>query len=152
MTIQSRTIKTALGAGLCMVAPLLAGCEFLVGLLTPRTTHVRLVNNSDFQVTVRIFVDDDQNVLSDLIDDQGTELTFILTPGEVENFTRDCDALQAIVVDNAELNVVGQIGPEAGTSVLRDGSDFSCGDRIIFTFDHSAILTDFRVSVSVTNP
>ena len=33
--------------------------------------------------------------------------------------------------------------------VLRDGDDFSCGDTIVFTFDHSGILVDFDVTVSI---
>ena len=33
--------------------------------------------------------------------------------------------------------------------VLRDGDDFRCGDTFVFTFDHSLVLVDFDVSVSV---
>jgi hypothetical protein len=47
--------------------------------------------------------------------------------------------------------VVGEIGPETDTGVLRDGDDFGCGDRITFTFDHSAVIVDFDVTVDVSN-
>ncbi|MCH7884473.1 MAG: hypothetical protein IIC01_04415, partial [Planctomycetes bacterium] len=51
--------------------------------------------------------------------------------------------------DDADLLILGDIGPEANSDVLRDGDDFSCGDTIVFTFDHSGILVDFDVIVSV---
>ncbi|MDX2199002.1 MAG: hypothetical protein SF069_08530 [Phycisphaerae bacterium] len=137
-------------ASVGLVLVLAGGCQFLANLVSPNTVQVRLQNDGDFDVAVSMYVDGDQNVLSDLIEDQGTLLTFTLSPGEVQEFTRDCDDLQAIVVDNAELRVLGQIGPETSTDVLRDGDDFMCGDRITFTFDHSAIFTDFRVNVAVS--
>lgn len=145
---QTRAGMSGIAVGLLLAFG--GGCQFLTNLVGPNSVQVRLQNDADFDVAVTIYVDDDQNVLSDLIDNQGTLLTFTLSPGEVQEFTRDCDDLQAIVVDNAELRVLGQIGPEANTNVLRDGDDFNCGDRISFTFDHSAVLTDFRVNVAVS--
>ena len=137
-----------------MLAALLGattGCQFLVGLVTPSTTTVRLVNDGDFDVEATVYIDDDQNVLEDLIDDVGTQLTFTIPPGETREFTRDCNAIQAVMIDNAELRVIGAIGPETSSEVQRDGDDFNCGDIVTFTFDHSALLTDFRVNTSVTS-
>ena len=127
------------------------GCDALLGVLPPRVTSVRLVNNSDFSVSVVIFISDEQDIPEDLLtqEDIGTRLDFTLLPGESTSFSRDCDDLQAIIIDDADLLVIGQIGPEARTDVFRDGSDFGCGDTISFTFDHSAFLTDFHISTSV---
>lgn len=92
-----------------------SGCSFLLDLLNPGVTSVRLQNNSDFDVDVRIFIDDEQDVPEDLIDEVGSELNYTLSPGESAEFSRDCEDLQAIMIDRAELRVIGQIGPEAGT-------------------------------------
>jgi len=54
-------------------------------------------------------------------------------------FSKDCDNLQAIIISDADLEVVG----EEDTGTLRDGDDFGCGDTIIFTFD----LIDFDITV-----
>lgn len=146
MSVRNWIVLTALAGTLAA----LGGCTFLGNLWAPTTTKVRLVNNADFDVEVTIYLDEDQNVLDDLIDDVGSKLTFTLAPGEVQEFTRDCGDLQAIKVDPAALDIIGEIGPEATTAVLRDGSDFNCGDLVTFTFDHSALVTDFDVAIAVT--
>lgn len=126
-----------------------AGCAFLDDLLGLNLTRVRLVNNGDFDVQAVLYFDDDQEIPRELLTEIGTRMEFTLAPSESASITRDCDALQAIVIDNAELMVIGQVGPEADTDVLRDGSDFGCGDTIILTFDHGPLLTDFDISVAV---
>lgn len=126
-----------------------AGCAFLDDLLGLNLTRVRLVNNGDFDVQAVLYFDDDQEIPRELLTEIGTRMEFTLAPGESASITRDCDALQAIVIDNAELMVIGQVGPEADTDVLRDGSDFGCGDTIILTLDHGPLLTDFDISVAV---
>ncbi len=127
----------------------LPGCGYLETLLQLNTTAVQLVNDSDFNVQVVLYYDDDQNLPRAVLTEVGTQLEFTLIPGESRTFTRSCDDLQAIVIDDADLMVVGQIGPETDSDVLRDGTDFGCGDTIRFTFAHSDILTDFDVAVSV---
>ena len=125
------------------------GCEALVGLLRPSETTVVLVNNSDFDVEVVLFYDDDQNILEALLTDVGQEMQITLAAGEQSTFSRDCDDLQAIIIEDADLLLIGQLGPEANTDVLRDGDDFGCGDTITFTFDHSDVLLDFDISVAI---
>lgn len=129
--------------------PLAQGCGALIGLLSPDTTRVRLLNNGAFDVDIVLYIDDDQEIPGDLLTEVGTRLEYTVPPGETRTFSRDCDALQAIVIDDADLAVVGQVGPNAETEVLRDGDDFGCGDTIEFTFDHSAVLVDFDISVAV---
>jgi hypothetical protein len=127
----------------------LTGCGLLGNLLGPKRTTVRLVNDGGFNVEATIYISDNQNVPEALLTELGTELSYTIPPGETVSFSRDCDQLQAIVVDNADLEVIGQMGPQASSDVLRDGSDFFCGDTIVFTFDHSVLLVDFNVTASV---
>ncbi len=126
-----------------------AGCEWVLSQLIANQTSVRLVNHSDFPVSVTLYTDEEQNIPEDLLTEVGTRMQYTLAPGQVEVFSDDCDSLQAIVIDDADLEVVGSIGPSDHSSVLRDGSDFGCGDTITFTFDHSALLVDFSVAVAI---
>lgn len=124
------------------IATLISGC----GLLSPSSVTVNLVNNGNFPVEVQIFVHDDQNVFQFLIEEVGEELKLSIPAGSTVSFTRDCDDLQAIMIADADLLVVGNlISPEADTDVLRDGSDFSCGDTLTFTFTHP----DIPISLSI---
>ena len=68
---------------------------------------------------------------------------------DTRSFTQSCDDLQAIMIEDADLQIIGGIGPEANTDVLRDGDDFGCGDTIVFTFDHSDLIFDFEIEVDV---
>lgn len=129
--------------------PLLTGCPFLIDLLRPRTTTVRLVNEGAFPVEVELYYDDDQEIPEALLRETGTRREFTLDPGQVASFSDDCDDLQAVMIDDADLRIVGGIGPETDTGVLRDGDEFGCGDVITFTFDHSEIIVDFDVTFSV---
>ena len=62
-------------------------------------------------------------------------------------FTRDCDDLQAIMIEDADLQVLGGlITPDADTDVLRDGSDFGCGDTLTFTFSHPDIALSLNIA------
>ncbi len=126
-----------------VLAMLISGC----GLVSPSSVTVNLVNNGDFAVEVQIFVHDDQNVLQTLIDDVGEELNFSVPAGSTVSFTRDCDDLQAIMIEDADLQVLGGlITPDADTDVLRDGSDFGCGDTLTFTFSHPDIALSLNIA------
>lgn len=138
----------------CMIGTLLvlvAGCDALtplLGTLQPNLVTVELVNNSDFAVEGTLFYDDDQDTLEEILVETGTERAFTLAAGGRSSFSVNCDDLQAIIIDNAGLQIVGDVGPEANTDILRDGDDFGCGDTIVFTFDHSDVLLDFDVAVT----
>jgi hypothetical protein len=124
------------------------GCDAVIGLAQPDTTAVDLVNDGEFDVDVTLYISDNQETIEELLTETGTRLEYSVPAGETVRFSRDCDALQAIVIENAELRLVGEIGPETGSEVLRDGSDFFCGDTIVFTFTHSGAIVDFDVSTS----
>ena len=125
----------------------LAGCDSLVGFLRERETTIVLANDSDFDVEVVLFYGADQNILEALLTGIGEEMTLTIGAGEQSTFSRDCDDLQAIIIDDADLLLVGQLGPEVKTDVLRDGNEFGCGDTITFTFDHSDVIFDFSITV-----
>ncbi|MCA9257111.1 MAG: hypothetical protein KDA33_15785 [Phycisphaerales bacterium] len=147
-----KQMTTALVAMTLSASMLATGCgsfDTLLGLLGPSTTSVRFVNNSDFAVEGRIIIGDQQLTTEELLEQFGTEISFSVAAVETTTISRDCDDLQALLLDDANLQVIGDIGPDARSGVLRDGDDFNCGDRITFTFDHSAQITDFDVTTTV---
>jgi len=128
------------------------GCgvlETLVNLFPSRDVTVRLVNAGEFAVEVKLFISDQQDIPEQLLDEVGTELDFTVPAGETTTFSRSCNDLQAIVVDDAQLLVIGGAGPHANSSVLRDSTNFGCGDVIVFSFDHSDLIVDFHVTSAV---
>lgn len=131
----------------CVAGAVLAMLSSGCGLLSPSSVTVNLVNNGDFAVEVQIFVHSDQNVLETLIDDVGEELNFSVPAGSTVSFTRDCDDLQAIIIEDADLQILGGlITPDANTEVLRDGSDFGCGDTLTFTFTHPDLALSLNIA------
>ncbi|RME39187.1 MAG: hypothetical protein D6788_05990 [Planctomycetota bacterium] len=149
MTMTGTSIRSIRFVLLLSLAPML-GCDTLSGFLLPSTTTVDLVNNGDFPVDVTLYYDDQQETPEFLLTEIGRRLDVTVDPGDTVNFTRNCDELQVIVIDDADLRIIGGIGPETSSDVLRDGSDFTCGSRIVFTFDHTDLITDFHVNATVT--
>jgi len=136
---------------LLAICPVVSGCDALTEFFGADTVTVALVNNSSLglDVEVEIYISDQQEIPELLLTELGTKLEYTIEAGETVTFSRSCDDLQAIVVSNAELKIIGDIGPEASSDVLRDGDDFSCGDTIVFTFDHSILLVDFDVTATL---
>ncbi len=138
----------------CLSLLMLSGCDQLNALLDlfrPPTTQVELVNDGDFVVDVVMYIDDEQDIPEVLLKEIGERVELSINPGETRVISRPCRDLQAVLIDDADLRVIGQIGPETRTDVLRDGSDFGCRDTIRFTFDHSEILVDFDVTTEVSS-
>ncbi len=143
----------------CSIVCLVAGCDVLT-LLLPSTVTVSLVNNGSFSVDGELYYDEDEsaldaidsiNGLDNFLREFGTRVEFDVAPGATSTFTRSCDDLQAIFIDDADLRVLVGLSPDDDTDVLREGTDFSCGDTITYTFDHSQFLIDFRITTSVTS-
>ncbi len=124
-----------------------SGCG-LIGNIT-RTTSIELRNDGEFDVELDMYIYDEQLAPLGVIIADGEHIETIIEPGESRAFIRPCDDLQAVVIVDADLDVVGSIGPSVSTGVLRDGDDFSCGSLIRFTFDHSSVLIDFDVDIDV---
>ncbi len=134
----------------CCLLVTLAGCDTLQTALgrSDRVT-VRLRNSSeDYDVDVSLYYDSDDNVLEDVLTELGEHRTFLLGPGESSSFSASCDDLQAIVIDDADLQVLLTV--ETSSGVYRgDGEDFDCGDTIVFTFTHDEFGVNFDVDFSV---
>ncbi len=142
----------------CSMVCLVAGCDALV-LLLPRTVTVRLVNNGDFSVDGELYYHDDESALDllnsidtldNFIREFGTKVDFEVAAGETFSFTESCNDLEAIFIDDADLRVIAGFSPDDDTEVLRDGTDFSCGDTITYTFDHLELGINFAITTSVT--
>lgn len=138
-------MKRAFLALVGAAALLTGGCPF-----GQSVTTVDLVNNTAFPVEVTLYYGSDQNVLAAVLPVSGTEVVETVPGNSRVRLSRNCDDLQAIVIDNADLQIVGGIGPSQDTRVYRDGSDFGCGDTLTFTFTTSNFLTELEINFAAT--
>lgn len=134
--------------GICAVAALVQAIPSCPG--TNRQTTVRLVNNTSHTVEVQLFYHDTQELPKDLIKLDGTEVNQTVLSGAVQTFSRDCDALQAIYIENAKLRVLGDIGPNEDTDVFHEPDDFTCGDTLTFTFTQNLIGSDLAIAFTAS--
>lgn len=134
----------------------MAGCDAL-SLFLPNTVTVSLVNNSTLPVDGQLFYDSDESAL-DLLNDVngldnfirefGDEVQFNLAAGETMTFTRSCNDLQAIFIDDANVRIAGIVTSDDSTDPIREGQDFVCGSTITYTFESNdlglglSIITD----------
>ncbi len=124
----------------------LSGC----GVFNTATqTRVRLVNDSSFPVDVTLFYSSRSDDTRPALTTSGNRLEFNIAAGESASFARPCTELRAIVIENAELRVLGSEGPETETNVLAADGDFGCASTITYTFDHSDVVVDFNVATRV---
>jgi hypothetical protein len=138
---NSRTATAGLSLLVTTVGGTL-GCNALgdIGdIIFPRRITVRLVNPGDFPVEVNLFYGDEQDTIEDLLEEFGEQVVVTVAPGDTYTFSRSCDDFQAVFIEDADLQLVGDIGPGSGTEVFSDGDDFGCGDTITFTFNYAAI-------------
>ena len=131
----------------CLLLPL-AGCDAFPVIVGDQVM-VKLVNDGDYDVDVVIYIDDDQDISKSRLTEDGTKLEYTVEEGETRTFLRSCDDLQAIIIDDADLQWLGGIELETSTNVLRDGDDFGCRDTIVFTFDHTVGGLGFNVTPDV---
>jgi hypothetical protein len=147
-----KELTRSVGGAMMILA--LAGCkaaETVVDALGNDEVAVILQNASeDYDVQVELYYDDYQEVPESALTNLGRRRDYTLGPGESVTFTEECDDLQAIIIDDADLEIIGDIGPETSTRVLRDGTDFNCNDTLTFTFDHSELIVDFDVTFTAT--
>ena len=129
-----------LAAALILLVPV-SGCNSVLQLLGVNRVTVRLVNTTNFPIDVDIRISDDQNVLRDVLTSLGERVQVTLAAGQTSSFSRDCDDLQAIIIDNADQDIGLGLGPSQQSDVYRDGSDFNCGDTLVFTFSQANILS-----------
>jgi len=118
------------------------------GCLSPSNTFVELVNNAEHPVEVTLYYGSSQYTTKELLEAFGTQRQFTLAAGQPAFFSDDCDRLQAIVIDKAELSLIGTIGPSTSSRVYRDGTDFGCGNTITFTFTEAQLGTEINIAFS----
>lgn len=116
--------------------------------LPPPQTTVSLVNSTNHRVDVQLFYHENQYLTEGLIERNGVEVTVSVAPGATYTFSRNCEDLQAIFIKDADLRLVGTIGPEASTRVYREPGDFGCGDILTFTFTQNTLGTSLEISFS----
>lgn len=137
--------RRMMAAAVVVACGAIAGCDTLLGILQGNTVTVELVNSGSFPVSVVLYVGENQNAFEGVLIGLGEKIELTVSAGQTQSFTRDCDDLQAIVLSNADLQIIGEIGPEVSTRVYRDGSDFNCGDTLVFTFAHPILPTRLDV-------
>ena len=127
----------------CMMAGVWGGCDGLDQVV------VILENNGEFPVEVDIYIADFQEIPEFLLTTTGEKIEMTVPAGGVSTFLRSCDELQAIIIESADLRVIGDVGPNSETDVLRDGDDFGCGAILTFTFDHPDLPTSLDIKLNV---
>jgi len=130
---------------LCMAGCPVSGLGNLFGL---NTTTIRLVNTGDFDVVVELYIHDQQEILESLLPTLGEQIVVTVSAGQSTTISRDCDDIQIVMVDDADLNIIGGIGPSQNTRAYRDGDDFNCGDTLTFTFSHPTLPTELNIDFS----
>lgn len=128
------------------------GCDGLgglVGVFQPTRVSVQMVNSTTFDVdvTLRVSSSDDLDN-KDFLDELGQELTFTIGAGQSTTFARDCDDLGSIRVEDADLLLIGSIGPDEETQPINQGTEFDCGDTIRYTFEAPTSL-ELRIDTDI---
>lgn len=146
---------------LILIVPLLTlliSCDALLVLLQSSNflqssnVTISFVNgSSDFDLQINYFYSDDKNINQDVlvlpvINEEGNET---IMPGSTFTFSDSCDNLQAFIVNDAELQAALS-SPNRSTGVLRIDSDFSCGDRVVFTFTPGSLVLGTPTSLTIT--
>ena len=89
----------------------LPSCDALDDIIGPTLVTVRLVNTGDFAVDVELYYDNEQLTPEILLTEIGEQLEFTVPAGETRTFSRSCDDLQALMIEDADLNIIGGLGP-----------------------------------------
>lgn len=119
-----------------------AGCP-----LTPTQTTIELVNSGISPVEVTMYIGGSQYTAKDLLRLFGEEIERTVPAGATVRIPYQCDDLQAVFIDNAQVSFLGSgLGPEEESDLVRDGSDFGCGDTIRFTFSYTLLNLDIAIS------
>jgi hypothetical protein len=145
-------MKTLVRGMACLIlVSLIGGCEGfdLGGLLGSSRVTVELDNPGQFPVEVVLYIADEQLTPKALLTSLGEKIEITVDPDSTERFSRDCDELQALIIDEARVMIAGLPGPSDDTDVLRDGDDFSCGDTITFTFEYLPVPIALNINQSV---
>lgn len=135
--------------GLLAAFPVLSGqsCGDLADLFGPGTV-VTLVNNADDDVRVTIAYSSDATISESNLRSSGTEIEITVPDGESRSFRRSCLSMGAVMVESAQLELIGEFGPITDSEVIRRGQgspSLLCPGILTFTFD-----SDNAFDLSVT--
>ena len=136
--------------GFLLAAPLFSGCGQFEDLLGPGTI-VTLVNNGDFDVVATIAYSNNPYISEAALVDSGTEIEITIPANNTRSFRRGCLAMRAVMVETAELQVIGGFGPTTKSEVIREGQgspQLICQGLLSFTFDHNDSTLDFHVTAN----
>jgi hypothetical protein len=131
-----------------LLMPLVSACD-LMSLVQGDATVVELFNDGDYPVEVELRYSDNQYAIQAALEEFGKEKDYTVQPGQTVTFFEPCKDLQSILIRRADLSLVGSIGPSASTDILRDGGDFGCGDRIVYTFSHPTPPTELEIDTDI---
>jgi hypothetical protein len=130
------------------VAMAMLGCNGLLDALGPSTTTVTLVNSGSGTLTVQIFTGTNQNASDFELEGFGDEQNITVPANSTRTFSLPCDDLQALLVADADVDIFAGIGPSADLDVLRDGTDFNCGDTVTLTFTYTLLPPNLTITPS----
>lgn len=119
-------------------------------LFPANVVTVEYVNDADADVAVWLYTDDEDDEDADDLVEDGEEWESLVPVGEAVSFNIDCDDVGSMVVGEAQLLVLGNIGPSTWTDDLHIGEEYECGDVVTFTFYNSPTLTELHAEVSVS--
>jgi len=125
--------------GLLAAFPAMSGqsCADLADFFGPGTV-VTLVNNADDDVRVTIAYSSNSTISESDLRDSGTEIEITVPDGESRSFRRNCVSMGAVMVESAQLELIGEFGPVADSEVIRQGQGspaLLCPGILTFTFD-----------------
>lgn len=140
-----RLVSMGLAGLLCAGAALNMACPPAPPPVTPTTVTIEYVNNTSASVLVDLLTSNNPNITQDQLLADGTLFRDTVdTSGTPLTFDLACTDAQAIIIDRAVLLITD--GPEIGSVILHQGTDFSCGQTASFTFTTNAGQTQLSVS------
>ena len=119
----------------------IAGCGFGLDIFLPSTVTITFVNGiADFEIEGTVVFDNRQAFIKEDLVGFGEERSFVIDGGgSISLAPLNCSDVESLVLDRAELLVIGDIGPSTDSEILRIGEDFDCGNEIVFTFTGSIL-------------
>lgn len=123
------------------------GCSALLDLLGDiglNQVTVRFINDTPFPIDIEAYYSEDDDALESLLTTFGEELNFTLNAGQTQTLQRSCADFGSFIIDRAEARVLGSLGPDTGTDVLRQNDEFDCGDVITFRFTGDLVTLNIQ--------